>query len=239
MKRLSACLAFAALFFAFRVTAIESTASSSQREYEKSINAVVQNKLFYKSGRIEAMGTAGVMPYDSLTAHYMLGGRLNWHLSDHYGWEILDAQLAFPSVTGFTRNLVSSKNISNLQTPKIKMLAGSGFLLSPVYGKIRFFGRQVLYLDIYLVFGIGAANTEILQVSSTGQDQPPAENILKTNWDPMFDFGLGVKIFLNRAMGLVIDLRDYVISSQTYGRASLKSNFSVFGGLTFFIPTFG
>lgn len=211
---------------------------ASQREFEKEIEAVVRNKHFYKSGRFEVMGTAGLMPYDSVVNHYMFGGRVNWHLSDHFGWEVLDVQYALPTVTNYARNLVSSKNIADLQLVKLKSMVSSNFLLSPIYGKIRFFGRQTLYFDIYLIAGLGAANTEVLRLSTTGQGVAATESTLKLGWDPMFNFGLGFKIFMNDAMGLVVDLRDYMVLSQVYGKRNLKSNFSVFAGLSFFLPVF-
>jgi hypothetical protein len=55
------------------------------------------------------------MPYDSLVNHYMLGGRAAWHFSDHYGWEIIDTSVVFPTITGYSRDTVSKQNISNLQ----------------------------------------------------------------------------------------------------------------------------
>jgi len=210
----------------------------SQRNYEREIQAVVRNKYFYKSGRIEVTGTAGVMPYDSAVSHYMAGGRLAWHFSDHYGWEIADLQLGFPSVTGYIRNYVQEFGLSNVQTVKIKKMAGSNFLLSPIYGKIRFFGRQILYFDVYLVAGLAMANTEVLQLASAGKTQAGVETIMKTGWDPTISLGFGFKIFLNDAMGLVFDLRNYLVSSETYGKRTFKSNFTVFAGMSFFLPTF-
>ena len=81
------------------------------------------------------------------------------------------------------------------------------------------------------------ANTEVLKL--VDNDTPePTQSTVRAAWDPMFHFGLGIKIFLNRAMGIVIDLRDYVVNSREYGTPALKSNFSVFGGLSFYLPTF-
>lgn len=237
MKYLISLCMVLALGVSFSAHAAKSTIGKDQKDYERSIGSVVRHKMYYKAGRIEVAGTAGVMPYDSVTAHYMFGGRLNWHFSDHFGWEILDFQMAFPNVTGFTKGLVFTKNVSNLQVVKLKMLAATGFILSPAYGKIRVLGRQVLYLDFYITAGLGMANTEIVQLANNNTAEP-TQTSQRSAWDPMFHFGLGFKIFLNRAMGLIIDMRDYVISSPTYGTTSLRSNFSVFGGLVFFLPTF-
>ena len=227
-----------AVLAACPVFGIESEADDSQREYEREIKAVVRHKEFYKAGKIEFGGTAGIMPYDNVVDHLVLGGRLHWHFSDHYGWEILDLQLGFPTVTSFTTGLVSNDGISNLQATKLKMMASSSFLVSPIYGKVRFWGSSVIHMDMYLSMGLGLANNETFQVSATGKGQAANETILSTKWDPMFTFGLGFKFFLNRAMGRLVDFLDYIVNSEVYANRAFRSNFAVFAGLTFFLPTF-
>lgn len=209
-----------------------------QQDYESSIQSIVRNKHFYKPGRFEAGVFAGLMPYDSLISHYMAGGRLTWHLSDHYGWEVADLMAVFPSVTRYTKDLVKDKSISNLQTLQLRFLASSNFLLSPFYGKIRFFGRQLLYLDLYLVGGLGVAKSEALKVSTTAQGVEPTDSLVRQSWDPLVTLGFGFKIFLNDATAVLFDLRDYLVITKLYGNSTTKSNFSVFGGLSLFLPVF-
>ena len=210
----------------------------AQTARERAIDAVVRNKMYYKADRIEVGITAGTMPFDSIVNHYLLGGRLNWHLSDTLGWEVVDAQFVIPSVTSYTINLAKDQGISSLQTTQLKLLVGSNFLLSPLYGKIRFFGHSVLYFDVYVVAGLGLAKTDTLQFSSTGVGVAATQTTLHSGFDPMFNLGFGFKVFLNRAMGLVVDIRDCVTYSSTYGKKSLGSNFAVALGLTLFLPTF-
>lgn len=210
----------------------------TQGDFERNIEAVVRNKNFYKTDHFELSVTGGVMPYDSLVNHYMLGGHVTWHLSDHYGWEVLDFQNAFPTVTSFTTNLAKDKGLSNLQMSELKQMASSSLVISPIYGKIRFFGAQVLYFDIFISAGLGLANTDTLKFSSTGTGKTAVESTVKSGWGPMVNLGLGFKIFANRAMGIVIDLRDYMVYSEVYGKKGLRSNFSVSAGLSFFLPTF-
>lgn len=212
---------------------------AAQQEYEKSVDGiVVRNKRYYKAGSLELTGLVGTMPYNSLVNYLMVGGRLTWHLADHYAWEIIDLQKAFPSVTSFVSNTVIQNGVSNLQTTELGMTVATNFLLSPFYGKIRFFGSSVVYYDIYLALGGGVANTSILTASTTaaGPSGTYAQTTGAATWDPMFDVGLGFKFFINRAMGLVVDLRDYVVYANPYGNAGLGSNYSVFVGLSFFLP---
>lgn len=224
-------------FSATSAFAAPESQSSEQNEYEKSIQAVVRNKEYYKQGKIEFGAHAGLMPYDSLVDHFMVGGRLTWHFADHFGWEIVDFQLPFASTTSYTTDLVSSKTLTNLQVQKIKMMASSNFVLTPLYGKMRFLGSSVLHYDIYLVAGLGFAQGDVVQYAKSGATV--GESLVSSSGSPMFDFGLGFKLFLNHAMGLTVDLRDYVTLPTIYGSSNPKSNFSVLFGLTFFLPTFG
>lgn len=209
-----------------------------QADYERSVEAVVRNKMYYKSGKFEVAGMGGVMPYDNINNHYLIGGRLTWHLSDHFGWEVADFQFGMPSLTSYAKGLVQEKGISNLQTSQIKYAVTSNFLVSPFYGKIRIFGSSLVYLDTYLVAGGGMANTETVRLASTAQGVAGIESTIRSGMEPVFDFGIGFKVFLNPFMGFIVDLRDYVVLSEVYGSRNAKSNYTVSVGLNFFLPHF-
>ena len=208
--------------------------SMSQADYERESQAVVRNKLYYKPGKFEVTGTAGLLPYDDINNQYFVGGKLSWHMSDTWGWEVIDVQKAFSSVTAWATNLVKSKQISNLQTPRLNYSISSNLLFSPFYGKLRIFGSSLVYFDIYSALGLGFAGTETLKLSNTA----PNESTVRTGFDPMINFGVGFKFFLNRYMGLVIDLRDYLVFAENYGQRSPKSNYTAMVGLNFFLPSF-
>lgn len=214
------------------------TAKAAQGEYEREIGAIVRNKYFYKTGRIELGLTGGIMPYDSLVEHYIFGGRASWHLHDHFGWEIIDAQIAIPKTTSFATGLVSARGLSNLQTSRLKQSYTTNILLSPFYGKIRFFGSQVLYFDIYFVLGGGLANTETMKYSTTATDGAVTESQIRSGMEMALDWGGGFKIFMNDYLGILIDIRDYMVNTEVYGKKAFKSNFSVFGGICLNMPGF-
>ncbi len=243
MKRcITALLFLSASFFAPQVRADAPEVGSPQNRYEKENKTVVRNKRYYKSGKLELGLSAGLLPYDSLYNVYMLGGRVTWHISDHFGWEILDYQKPFASVTSFTTNQVSEpppgKAIVALDAVKLKNSFGTALLVSPFYGKIRFFGAQVIYLDVYTVVGAGMFNTETVRFSNNG-GTGFNETITSDSWDLSINYGVGFKIFLNDAFTLFFDLRNYMVNSQKYGTKAFRSNFNVSGGVSFVLPNFG
>ncbi len=236
MKNLSILL-FVWSSFTFAAPSSKS-AGEEQREYEKSINAVVRAKHYYKPGKFEAGIGVGTMPYDSIISHYLFGGRFTWHITDHFGWEVLDAAIASGSVSGFTTDLVTTKGISNLQTIQIKTLLGSNFVASPFHGKVRLFGSSVVHFDAFAIAGLGFANTDVLKFSSPGENQASTQTIQKTGWDLMLSFGIGFKFFVGDSFAILFDARDYLIRSETYGSQNFKSNYAAILSASMFFPSF-
>ncbi len=72
------------LCVAARAFAVTDTIKPAQADYERTIHAVVRAKNFYKEGRLEIAPVIGIMPFNSLISHYAFGGRLTWHLHDHF-----------------------------------------------------------------------------------------------------------------------------------------------------------
>jgi outer membrane beta-barrel protein len=216
--------------------AVVKDVEGSQGDFERSIGAVVRNKKYDRAGKLELGASFGFFPYDLAVNHTSFGGRLTWHISDHYGWEIIDYQKASGSTSSFITSLVSdpTKSIQDLQVVKLKQVIGSNFLLSPFYGKIRFFGAQVLYFDIYVPIGLGFASTETSKysISNTGG------SVVASGSDLTLTLGVGFKLYLNSLMGIVVDLRNYMANSQNYGEKSFRSNFVASFGLAVFLPSF-
>lgn len=214
--------------------ALPESPNPAQGDYESSIAATVRNKIYFKRNSAELSAVVGLMPYDLVIDHFNVGGRAIWHFSDHFSWEVLDVQAFTSRFSGWTTDLLADSNnaIQRLDALRLRSLIATSFLLSPIYGKIRLFGQQVLYFDIYAVFGVGTGRVDTVSLSSSDR----VGNVTATAWDPAFSLGLGLKLFLHRSMGIVIDFRDYMVSSQSYDRRSLKSNYTVTAGLSVFIP---
>lgn len=240
MKKTWLALLSAAFFLSATPAFGYENISPSQTDNERSNETIVRNKIYYKPGKLELQPVIGLMPFDSVVDHYMLGGRLQWHLSDHFGWEIVDMTVVLPSITSFAKGLAgnSSDKIADMQTNKLKMHIGTNLLFSPLYGKLRFFGNIILFFDIYAVGGFGFTNVQVSRLSYVAPNTDPSETILKMSWDPTLNFGFGFKLFLTDVVGLLVDFRDYFTYSEAYGKKRFASHFGVNLGLTVFIPSF-
>jgi outer membrane beta-barrel protein len=221
--------------------AVVKDVEGSQAEFEKSSQSIVRNKKFYRAGKLELGATFGIFPYDLAVDHKGFGGRLTWHLSDHFGWEIVDFQSMSGSTTTFVTSLVADaqKNIQDLQTVRLKSFIGTNLLISPFYAKIRFWGDTVLYFDIYLPVGVGFSSTETSKFNySAGAPGGVASSVVASGSDLTLTMGVGFKLYMNNVMGVVVDLRNYMANSQAYGSKSFRSNFMASFGLAVFLPNF-
>lgn len=238
LKSLWIIVAISVLCNATPSHAVVKDVEGDQGDFERSVESVVRNKRYYRAGKLELSGTFGFFPYDLAVDHKAFGGRLTWHISDHYGWEVIDFQSVSGNTTTFITSLVADTNkaIQDLQTVKLKSVIGTAFLLSPFYGKIRFFGEQVLYFDIYMPIGVGFASTETTKYSLVGTDVQ--SSVVASGSDLTLTMGIGFKLYMNNLMGIVVDLRNYMSNSQAYGGKSFKSNFVASFGLAFFLPSF-
>lgn len=230
---LFSCLVFIFFLSSLGFSAPELALPENQEEFEKASQLVVRNKLYYKPGKLEFAGTGGLMPYDDVNNQYFLGAKATWHWTDYWGWEVVEFQKAFSSTTDWVKNLVTSKKISNLQTAQLNYLATTNLVFSPFYGKVRVFGSSLVYFDLYAVAGGGLAGTHTVKLS----DGNP-ESEVRNGMDPVIDLGVGFKFFMGPSFGMLLDLRDYLTFCETYGKRSVKNNYTVFLGLNFFLPGF-
>lgn len=218
--------------------------TGGQGDYEREVGAVVRNKRYYKAGKIELGIDAGVLPYESVSSNYQFGGRLTWHISDHLAWQILDAQVVASTVDssyiGGLSGAAGAGGLADVETVLPKMFIGTNLLVSPTYGKIRFFGSSVVYFDVYGLIGLGAAKTETHKFSTVGTSGTSVnDSIVNSGMGAMGDLALGFRIFMGSGFGLNIDMRDYLAWATTYGSSSAKNFFVVTFGLSYFIPSFG
>jgi outer membrane beta-barrel protein len=87
-----------------------------------------------------------------------------------------------------------------------QMAAALNFSYVPVYGKFLMFNRFIFHWDLYLVAGVGLMRTRPIAVVD------PEVRSFDYNNNIMFNAGVGVRVFVNRWLGIVGELRNYVYS---------------------------
>lgn len=132
-----------------------------------------------------------------------------------------------------------------------QLLAQANFTYVPVYGKFLMFNRFIFHYDFYLMAGVGITRTRPISVVDP-------EVRVNFDWQTaiLFNAGIGVRVFLNRWLGIIAELRNYIyperLESLTIGRpgepgsrydpstwlgqSALTDNVMVHVGLTMLFP---
>ena len=147
---------------------------------------VVQNRKYTTAKKIELgllFGTISTDPF--LTVHH-IGGSLGYHFnpytSVHFtAWRSLvtssDALKTFEAETSATVN-----------TNKPQFYYGTEVKQNFLYGKASILGKMIIYVDIFVLAGVGITQTE------SGNYLTPS-------------LGIGQKIYLNERMSINLDYR--------------------------------
>ena len=107
-----------------------------------------------------------------------------------------------------------------------QMAAALNFSYVPVYGKFLMFNRFIFHWDIYLMAGVGFMRTRPIPVVD------PEVRSFNYDWRIMFDAGVGVRVFVNRWLGIVGELRNYVYLEQLERLSIAQQDVPVMRGQT-------
>jgi outer membrane beta-barrel protein len=85
-----------------------------------------------------------------------------------------------------------------------QLAASLNFSYVPLYGKFSMFSRFIFHWDMYLTAGVGIMRTRPI---------PAVDPEVRTfDWGTrlLFNAGLGFRVFINRAVGVTAELRNYI-----------------------------
>lgn len=147
---------------------------------------VVQNRKYTTAKKLEIALLAGTVSTDPFLSVHNLGGSIGYHFSPYTSvhltaWRHLvtasDALKTFERETGSTVNTNHPRAFYGMEVKQ-------NFL----YGKASLFGNMIIYVDLFVMAGLGITNTE------SGNNLTP-------------ELGLGQKIYLNERMSINLDYR--------------------------------
>lgn len=99
----------------------------------------------------------GLLPLDALYAGLSLGGSYTLHLSDAVALELVDFRYSANVDSGLRRRLQDLDTRATFN-PEIEYIAGTGILLTPLYGKLAFFDDTVVAASTHLGINVGLAH---------------------------------------------------------------------------------
>jgi outer membrane beta-barrel protein len=177
-------------------------------EAKKAVRAeiyAVQQQYVIKSGRFELMPYFEFSMNDQFVQHNAPGLALNYYIT-----QVLAIGVNGNWYDGL--NAPSNFNFENRRAARISVplndyqLSGDfNFTYVPMYGKFAGFGDFIFHYDVFVEGGLGIIRTKPIPVIDPDNRSFP-------NWYNAinFDAGIGFRIFFNRWLAAVLEVRDLI-----------------------------
>lgn len=169
---------------------------------------VVQNRKYTSENRFELDLLTGSISTDPFLSVHQYGGSLGYHFSQYFSLHAIAWKASVNNSDAYTSFKAQTSNAAiDLNRPKgfYGLQANENIL----YGKASLFGKMIIYVDIFVLGGMGITDTD------SGKNLTPF-------------VGLGQKIHLNQTMTLHLDYRvmkfNETIPSSTGGVSHERSN---------------
>jgi outer membrane beta-barrel protein len=222
------------------------------QEAKKAVRAeiyAVQQQYVIKAQRLELMPYFEFTLNDQFVQHNAPGLALNYYIT-----QVLAVGVNGNWYDGL--NADSDFNFQNRRSARIavplniyQLSADLNFTYVPMYGKFAGFGDFIFHYDAFVEGGVGLIRTKPLPIIDPDNRSFPDWNNLVN-----FDVGIGLRIFFNRWLGFIVEVRDLIYSEKlerlTINTANptnkadwydtgthITNNVQLQVGLSFFLPT--
>ncbi len=209
----------------------------------------VQQQYVIKAQRLEIMPYFAVTLNDQFVSHDAPGLALNYYIT----------QVLAVGVNGNWYDGLNADEDFNFQNRReahvavplnnYQMSADLNFTYVPMYGKFAGFGDFIFHYDAFIEGGLGIIRTKPIPIIDPDNRSFPDWNTLVN-----FDVGIGFRIFFNRWLAAIIEVRDLIYSEKIealnisptdptnpntwYDNGThLTNDVQLQVGLSFFLPT--
>jgi outer membrane beta-barrel protein len=177
---------------------------------------LTKDRLFVKALRHELALLGGYYASDLFDGTFTLGGAYTFFPSENFGTEL---SVSWSRLRTSTADTVEEANNFDLPLVRNDIIRTFGTLQwSPLYGKVRLFAGSIWRYDFYLLLGPGV----VVDPVSFGI----AANV-----------GVGLRVFLHRAVALRFEVRDYMYGQELLSEKYFVNDIAFQGGVTLFLPT--
>lgn len=146
---------------------------------------------------------AGAVPLDAFYVGLVVHGSYTYHFNDLWAWEVIHAGYSFDFDTQLINSLAGfGAAVQVQQINRVRLLLGSHVQMTPLVGKIALLNRSFVDAETHFLFGAGV-------LAMQGQNGVAGGGV-STAFRPAIDMGVGVDLFLSRALALRLDVRDAV-----------------------------
>jgi outer membrane beta-barrel protein len=175
----------------------------------------VRERLFQKAGRFELGIFGGVYAADLLSASYLVGGNLTYHVTEDIG---LEAGFGYSRAQSDLVHIIeASRGITLVRIDAPVYIYTAHLIWTIAYGKLRWFGADIGRFDFNLAIGGGITDNTTSR-GLTGS------------------FGFGVKFFFAEWFEIRIDVRDQILEQELLGAQTIVNNLTATLGLAVYLP---
>jgi len=172
----------------------------------------VQNRLFRTEHELDV--GIGVLPVDPYVKGVTFGGGYAWHFTDMWAAELFGAYLQNLH-TSLRDKLENNFGIPTSRFVQIDWYAAAGGLFKPIYGKLSFLNKSLVYGELYLSL---AAIVAWMEGGTKTELEPEGKG-------PRLGFGgapgFGIRGYITPRISMRIDFRWMVLYSRGEGHYPL------------------
>ena len=175
----------------------------------------VRERLFQKAGRFEFSVFGGVYAADLLSASYLVGGNLTYHVTEEIG---LEAGFGYTRAdSNLVRIIERDRGISLIRIDAPVYIYTAHLIWAIAYGKLRWFGSEIGRFEFNIALGGGITDNQTSR-GLTGS------------------FGFGIKFFFEEWFEIRLDVRDQILEQELLGEGTIVNNLTATLGLAFYLP---
>ena len=224
-------------------------AAEAKKEIRSREIYAVQQQYVIKAQRFEIQPYFQITLNDQFVSHDAPGLALNYYIT-----QVLAVGVNGNWYDGL--NADSAFNFQNRRAARIavplniyRFSADLNFTYVPMYGKFAGFGDFIFHYDAYIDGGVGVIQTKPIPIIDPDNRSFPDWNTLVN-----FDVGIGLRIFFNRWIAAILEVRDLIYSekiesltidtlhptnkSEWYDTGThITNDVQLQFGLSFFLPT--
>lgn len=153
----------------------------------------VQSRLFRLGGELNA--AAGILPMNAFQKGLTVGGSFTYHFSNAWAWEVINGAWVGKQLdTGLKTELLENFQVQPTDIAAIDLLLSSSFVFKPFYGKLAFYNRRLVHLELSVVLGATYARYTNPQT-----------------WLPGPNAGVIFRFYLGPHTSVRLDVRDHVL----------------------------
>jgi outer membrane beta-barrel protein len=166
--------------------------AGDELDEEQVATYTVQTRLFRLGGELNV--AAGILPINAFNKGLTVGGSFTYHFSNAWAWEVINGAYVYKQLdTGLKTELLENFNVQPTDIKAIDLLMSSSFVFKPFYGKLAFYNRRLIHLEIEVPVGITLARYS----SVTYLPGPNA--------------GLIIRVYMSPHISLRVDVRDHLL----------------------------